>query len=112
MAYRWLSNWLATGTCWVEMAFRSAWIWAWVMLGVKTQTFGPNVAELASGQMLAAAGGEGCAGCALARRPVPASVAAASTTTTASGLINRRMSEPLCAALTRHFGHNLFQGAT
>src|SRR5437763_17126635 len=50
-AYRWLSNWLATGTCWVAMLSRSCWMAAWLMVSVKTQTLGPNEATFASGQM-------------------------------------------------------------
>src|SRR5580704_6869966 len=49
MAYRWLSNWLLAGTCWAEIALRSAWMAAWLMLGLKTQTSGPNAATFASG---------------------------------------------------------------
>src|ERR1700733_351159 len=51
MAYRWLSNWLATGTCWVAMALRSAWMVAWLMVLLKTQTSGPNAATFAPGQI-------------------------------------------------------------
>src|SRR5271170_3583337 len=49
MAYRLLSNWLPTGTCWAEMALRSAWMFAWLIVGLKTQTFGPKVVVSASG---------------------------------------------------------------
>ena len=50
IAYRWLSNWLVTGTCWVEMALRSLWMAAWLMVSLKTQTFGPKAATFASGR--------------------------------------------------------------
>jgi hypothetical protein len=59
------------GTCWVAIAFRSAWIAAWLIDGVNTHTFGPNVAVTASAQRLA--GGEGSA---LAPTAVAVSVAA------------------------------------
>jgi len=45
MAYRWLSNWLLAGTCWAEIALRSAWMAAWLMLGLKTQTSEPELAH-------------------------------------------------------------------
>jgi hypothetical protein len=51
--YRSLSNWLATGTCWAAIALRSAWIADWLIVSLKTHTFGPNVAEAASGHRLA-----------------------------------------------------------
>jgi hypothetical protein len=68
------------------------------MLGVKTQTFGPKVAVSASGQMLAAAclavlaGLVLACGAALACKAPPASMAAATTAATASGLIERCIS--------------------
>ena len=49
MAYRWLSNWLATGTCWVAMLLRSAWMVAWLIVSLKTQTSGPKAATFAPG---------------------------------------------------------------
>jgi hypothetical protein len=60
------------------MALRSFWTAAWLMAGVKTQTFGPNVATLASGQIevAAAAAWEGTA----AASPAPAIRAAAART--------------------------------
>src|SRR5271154_3335212 len=42
MAYRLLSNWLPTGTCCAEIASRSAWMVAWLIVSLKTQTLGPN----------------------------------------------------------------------
>jgi hypothetical protein len=51
MAYRWPSNWLATGTCWVEMALRSPWMVAWLMVSLKTQTLGPKAATSAPGHI-------------------------------------------------------------
>src|SRR5947208_12449058 len=76
-AYRWLSNWLATGTCWVAMLSRSCWMAAWLMVSVKTHTLGPNEATFASGQMDAAAAAtwDGTAA-----NPAPATSAAAART--------------------------------
>ena len=69
--YRSLSNWLATGTCCVAIALRSAWIADWLIVSLKTQTLGPKVVVSASGHRLVAAaagrgrrraGGRRCAG--------------------------------------------------
>ena len=44
------------------MALRSFWMAAWLMAGVKTQTFGPNAATFASGQIDAVAWAAGRSG--------------------------------------------------
>ena len=65
------------------MAFRSLWMAAWLMAGVKTQTFGPNAATFASGQIDADVAAAGAAGVAWAARdgaaanPAPAARATA-----------------------------------
>src|SRR5689334_12272872 len=43
------------------MALRSLWMAAWLMAGLKTQTFGPSAATFASGQIEAAAAAWGAA---------------------------------------------------
>ena len=50
MAYRRLLNWLAMGTCWEATLLRSLWMADWVIVSLKTQTFGPRAATYASGQ--------------------------------------------------------------
>jgi len=105
--YRLLLNWLPTGTCWVAMASRSAWIADWLIVSLKTQTLGPKVVVTASGHRLAAAAGaaagdEPAAGAALAgaaASPATASAAARMRGGRSSGLANRRMGAPHCAHL-------------
>ena len=98
--YRLLSNWLPTGTCWVEIAFRSAWIAAWLIVSLNTHTFGPNTAEAASGHKL----GAGAAGAAGADEAATAAVAgtaasepAASAATMTRDRTTTRMDAPHCA---------------
>ena len=108
--YRSLSNWLATGTCCVAIALRSAWIAAWLIVSLKTQTLGPKVVVSASGHRLAPAAG--LAAAAGDAGPVTAALAgtAASAPTASApaarikgrrsrGLANRRMGAPHCAHL-------------
>src|SRR6516165_8037289 len=45
MAKRWEPNWF--DTCWLAMLSRSAWMLAWLMVSLKTQTFGPKAATFA-----------------------------------------------------------------
>ncbi len=95
------------------MALRSFWTAAWLMAGVKTQTFGPNAATLASGQIEAAAAAAGEAWAArdgAAANPAPAARATATRTRAAGrrqrtviplvlGLINTAFSaQPLRAS--------------
>ena len=102
--YRSLSNWLATGTCWVAIALRSAWIADWLIVSLNTQTLGPKVVVTASGHRLVA----DAAGLAAADDdawPVTAALAgtAASTPATSAparikeGRAIRRMGAPHCA---------------
>src|SRR3954449_5427085 len=88
MVYRLLLNWASTGTCWVAIASRSAWIADCDMAGVSTQTFGPNVAEAASGQMLAGSGAALAGACV---PPTAASALAASAAARRTGRMVRRI---------------------
>src|SRR5271169_3899533 len=49
MAKRWVPNWF--DTCWLAMLSRSAWMVAWLMVSLKTQTLGPNAATFAPGHI-------------------------------------------------------------
>ena len=105
--YRSLSNWLATGTCCVAIALRSAWIAAWLIVSVKTQTLGPKVVVSASGHRLVAAaattaGDELATGAALAGTAASAPTASAAARIKGGrsrGLAVRRMGAPHCAHL-------------
>src|SRR5271166_277278 len=49
MVKRWVPNWF--DTCWLAMLSRSAWMVAWLMVSLKTQTSGPKAATFAPGQI-------------------------------------------------------------
>src|SRR4029077_129056 len=85
------------------MALTAAWMAVCDMLGVKTQTLGPNVAMTASGQRLA--DGEGYA---LAPPAVAVSAAAPKTTALTRRRTARCMKAPHCAEIKRG---NIRQGA-
>src|SRR5690348_15112068 len=85
------------------MLSRSCWMAAWLMVSVKTQTFGPNEATFASGQMDAAsATWDGTAA-----NPAPATSAAATRT----GRHRQRRARPLVILLISTFAPSaLIQG--
>src|SRR5579859_2592330 len=93
------------GTCWVAIAFRSAWIADWLIVSLKTHTFGPNCALTASGQRLVASAGAGAD--AVAGDELLASAALTGTAASADaaravaartiGRANKRISAPHCA---------------